>query len=285
MLRPFVRRHAQGLTFAGLVAACLIMLAASSERAGLRPKEIGLSVAAVFQSAVHGVGRWVTGTVDAVGQLRHLRSELDELRAQIASYERSLVDVNELQLENANLREQLGLTRAFPYPQIPAEVIAVDPAGGTTIVIDKGSRHGVERGMAVVAFQNGTRGLVGRVVAAGAGASSVMPIYDAGSYVSGRLQGSRYEGIVQGRGLIGGTLLMSLVPKAARAEIAFGDLVLTSGLGGAYPKGLHIGRVDEVVPRRYEESLELVVEPIIDFSRLEYVFVLKTAELDTEVAP
>jgi rod shape-determining protein MreC len=129
------------------------------------------------------------------------------------------------------------------------------------------------------------RGLVGRVIAAGAAASTVIPIYDAGSYVSGRHQGSRYQGLVQGRGLIGGTLVMSLVPKAARAEIAFGDLVLTSGLGGAYPKGLNIGRVDEVVPKRYEESLELVIEPIIDFSRLEYVFVLKTSEAEPEAEP
>ena len=68
---------------------------------------------------------------------------------------------------------------------------------------------------------------------------------------------------------------MSLVPKAARAEIAFGDLVLTSGLGGVYPKGLHIGLVQEVLPKPHEESLELVIEPIIDFSRLEYVFILK----------
>jgi rod shape-determining protein MreC len=283
MLRPFVRRHAQGLTYAGLVLACLLMLAFSSQRAALRPKEIGLSVASVFQSGVHGVGKWISGTVNAVGELRRLRSELDELRQQVASYERSLVDVNELQLENASLRDQLGLSKAFPYPQIPAEVIAVDPAGGSTIIINKGARQGVERGMAVVAFQNGMRGLVGRVVAAGAAAASVMPVYDVGSYVSGRHQGSRYQGIVQGRGLIGGTLVMSLVPKAARAEIGFGDLILTSGLGGVYPKGLNVGRVEEVVPRRYEESLDLVIEPIIDFSRIEYVFVLKTDAADQDV--
>lgn len=278
MTRPFFRKHAQGLTFTALVVACLFMLVFSSRRFAARPKEIGLSVVSTFQAAVHGVGTWVSGTVNAVGELRRLRAELDELRAQIASYERSLVDVNELQIENAGLREQLGLTRVYPFDQIPAEVIAVDPAGGTTIVVNKGSRHGVELGMSVVAFQNGMRGLVGRIVTAGIAASTVMPIYDVGSYVSGRHQGSRYEGITQGRGLAGGTLSMSLVPKAARAEIGFGDLVLTSGLGGLYPRGLHIGRVEEVIPKRYEESLELVIEPIIDFSRLEFVFILKTSE-------
>jgi rod shape-determining protein MreC len=277
MTRPFLRKYAQGLTYTALVVSCLVMLVFSSRKLAVRPREIGLSIVSTFQAAVHGVGKWVSGTVNAVGELRRLRSELDELRSQIASYERSLVDINELQIENAGLREQLGLTKVFPYPQIPAEVVAVDPAGGTTLIINKGSRHGVERGMSVIAFQNGMRGLVGRVVSVGAAASTVMPIYDVGSYVSGRHQGSRYEGIVQGRGLVGGTLTMSLVPKAARAEIAFGDLVLTSGLGGLYPRGLHIGRVDEVIPKRYEESLELVIEPIIDFSRLEFVFILKTS--------
>jgi rod shape-determining protein MreC len=277
MIRPFVRKHAQGLTYAALVVVSLLSLAVSSRKVAVRPKEIGLSVVSVFQSAVHGVAKWVSGTLNAVGELRRLRAELDSLRAQIASYERSLVDTNELQIENAGLREQLRLTELYPYDQIPAEVIAVDPGGGTALVINKGSRQGVERGMAVVAFQDGMRGLVGRVVEVGLGSSKLMPVYDAGSFVSARHQGTRYQGIVQGRGLIGGKLVMGLVPKAARAEIGFGDLVLTSGLGGVYPKGLHIGKVEEVVPKRYEESLELVIEPIIDFSRLEYVFVLKTS--------
>ena len=275
MLRPFFRKHIRGLTYTGLVAVSLVMLSVSSRAVTVRPKEVGLTVVSSFQSAVHGVSSWLTGTVNAVGELRRMRAELDELRAQIASYERSLVDVNELQIENAGLREQLGLTKAFPYDQIPAEVIALDPGGYSTLVLNKGSRQGVERGMPVVAFQSGMRGLVGRVVDVGANASTVMPIYDAGSFVAGRHQGSRYNGIVQGRGLVGGTLVMSLVPKAARADIAFGDVVLTSGLGGVYPKGLHIGQVQEVLPKLHEESLELVIEPIIDFSRLEYVFVLK----------
>ena len=129
MTRPFFRKHAEGLTFAGLVVASLGMLVFSSRKLDVRPKEIGLSVVATFQAAIHGVGTWVRGTVNAVGELRRLRTELDGLRAQIASYERSLVDVNELQIENAALREQLGLTKAFPYPQIPAEVIATDQIG------------------------------------------------------------------------------------------------------------------------------------------------------------
>lgn len=274
MARPFYRRHAQGLTFAGLCVVSLAMLVFSTRALVVRPKEIGLTAVSFFQSAAHGVGNWVSGTINAIGELRRLRAEVDSLRSQIVSYERSQVDISELQIENNALREQLGLTKAFAYDQIPAEVIAVDPTAFSTIAVNKGASKGVRPGMAVVAFQGGLRGLVGRVMVVGETTSLVMPIYDAGSWVSGRHQGSRYEGLVRGNGLIGGKLTMTLVPKAARSELGFGDIVLTSGLGGLYPEGLHIGRIEEVNPLPYEESLELVLDPVIDFSRLEYVFIL-----------
>jgi hypothetical protein len=71
---------------------------------------------------------------------------------------------------------------------------------------------------------------------------------------------------------------MRYVKKIAIDAFGYGDLVVTAGLGGIYPKGINIGRVRIIRARDYETSLELEIEPIIDFSRLEYVFVLRAAE-------
>ena len=60
--------------------------------------------------------------------------------------------------------------------------------------------------------------------------------------------------------------------KIAKEKIAYGDLVVTSGLGGLYPRGINVGRIRLITARPYETSLELQVEPIIDFDRLEYLF-------------
>jgi len=76
---------------------------------------------------------------------------------------------------------------------------------------------------------------------------------------------------------------MRFVPKRAREEINIGDIIITSGMGGIYPAGINIGRVAGVNIPEYETTLEVEVNPMIDFSRLEYVFVIeaKTGDTDT----
>ena len=278
MLQKFVKRHQRGVTFCILLTTCLFMLLFSNRAITVRPKEVGMAVAGVFQRSIEAVAGWVSGTINSIGELRRLQRELDEVRIQLASYERSVVDMNELRIENSELRRQLGLTKALQYPQIPAEVIATDPTSFSTFVVNKGSTHGVERGMAVVAFQKGVRGLVGRVMHLSPITSAVMPIYDSGSYVAARHQESRYSGLVHGQGSMYSDMIMSLVPKTARTVLGFDDVVITSGLGGVYPKGLHIGRSQEIRPKRHEETMEVILHPIIDFSRLEYVFILDTKD-------
>jgi len=102
-----------------------------------------------------------------------------------------------------------------------------------------------------------------------------MPLYDTSLLVSSRLAVSRYEGIVEGQGDAESALRMRFIPKRARDEINYGDLVVSSGMGGVYPPGLNIGRVNGVSFREYETSMEVSLEPLIDFSRLEYVFVIE----------
>jgi rod shape-determining protein MreC len=119
---------------------------------------------------------------------------------------------------------------------------------------------------------------VGKVVNAGAFESLVMPLYDERCFVSSRLSESRYEGIVEGRGISEAPLLMRFVRKRARDEINIGDMVVSSGMGGIYPPGINIGRVNRIIFQEDDLSMEVELEPSIDFSRLEYVFVIMQME-------
>jgi rod shape-determining protein MreC len=115
---------------------------------------------------------------------------------------------------------------------------------------------------------------MGKVVQAGAFESLVIPVYDLSFYASARLANSRYEGLVEGQGNPETPLLMRAIPKRARDEINQGDLILSSGMGGVYPAGLIIGRVSTIFYQEYETSMAVELESALDFSRLEYVFVI-----------
>jgi len=271
----FLQRHRTGVTFAALVLFCLLSIPISNRNLVLKPKEVGQSFFSLFQVAFTGAARWVSGTWSALGELKRLRLELAEAREKLVEYERGSRDLLELRRENQALSAQLGFAESLTYRYVPARLVAKDPGNlFSTMVLDRGSRHGVRKGMPVVSFRGGLQGLVGRVVIAGLATCTVQPITDPDSYVAARLASSRYDGLVSGGAVGSEMLVMSYVKKLALQEVQYGELVVTSGMGQVFPEGVHIGRVREMQAKGYEASLELEVEPIVDFSRLEYVFIL-----------
>jgi rod shape-determining protein MreC len=118
------------------------------------------------------------------------------------------------------------------------------------------------------------------VIQAGVFESLVMPLYDESFFVSSRLSVSRYEGIVEGKGSPSVPLLMRFIPKRARDEISQGDMVVSSGMGGLYPREINIGRVSGINYHENEIAMELELIPELDFSRLEYVFVVDILSVD-----
>jgi rod shape-determining protein MreC len=279
MVSGFVKKHRTGVVFALLLAACVLSILLSSQSFVLKPKQVGQSFMAVLQITVHSVSGWFSGTWNSIGELKKLREELDQARNRLLEYERVSRDLTELRRENEQLREQLGFARTIPVRYVAGQVIARDPGSQfSTIMVNRGRRQGVRKGMPVVAFQGGLQGLVGKVQMVNLLSCAVQPITDPNSYVAARLQNSRYDGLVAGSQLPSGNLVMTYVRKLALSDIEYGELVVTSGMGQLYPEGIHIGRVREMVARGYEASLELEVEPIVDFARLEHVFILDMGE-------
>jgi rod shape-determining protein MreC len=256
----------------------------------IKPKEIGLSVTGFFQKGFTGFFNWFGDTVGSIRRLQAAREELTNARARLQDMDRITREILELRRQNEALKDQLDFGRTLPPERIAAEVIARDTDNlFSTLTINKGSRQGVTKGMPVVAYQGDLEGLVGKVVLVGPGSAEVLPLYDPQCMVSARVDSTRDEGLIQGEGKDRGTVVMSYVKKIAKDKISYGDLVVTSGLGGLYPKGINIGRIRDIKAPTYETSLVLQVEPIVDFDKLEYLFLLGTeqsrpADTDTQQA-
>jgi|WetSurMetagenome_2_1015567.scaffolds.fasta_scaffold247685_2 rod shape-determining protein MreC len=286
LFEGFIKRHRKGVTLSVLVVVSLFSLLLSNRTVVIRPKEVGLSTIGFFQKGVTGFFRWFGDTAGSIRQLRQAREELAAARVRLDELDQTARENVQLRRENELLRDQLGLSATLVPERVAAEVIAKDHDNlFSTVTVNKGSRHGVRRNMPVVAFQGSLEGLVGKVVSVGPGSSQILPLYDPQCLVSARLSRTRNEGLVVGQGKDREYVLMRYVKKIAKDNIEYGDLVVSAGLGGLYPKGINIGRIRDIRARGYETSLELEVEPIIDFDRLEYVYILTPAQAPAGVAP
>lgn len=271
----FIKKHKDLNLLIILLIVNLIVLNISSGGGLINPRQVGFTVISVFQNALHSTGSFFSNTVNSINELKELKRSYDDLQSKIIEYQQIERNIEELTKENNSLREQLGFSKNSTLVNIPAEVIGKDPGNEfNTITINKGSHDGIRKDMPVIALQDGFHGLVGKIVEVGLQNSKIVPIYDTSTYVSARLMTARYEGLISGAGNENETLLMNYVKKRAREEIQYNDYVITSGMKSIYPKGIYIGRVTAIEGKEWDTSLQLEIEPVIDFTRLEYVYVL-----------
>lgn len=190
-----------------------------------------------------------------------LREENDRLRGELAADW-------ETAAENTRLREMLAFQKETQATLLAASVIAADSASfAKGLRIDRGSRHGVGRNMAVVT----PNGVVGRVVEVGPFHADVQLVTDGRSAVPVRVQRTRAQGVLEG--LAGGICHLKYVSRADDVEA--GDVVITSGLGGIFPRGLVAGTVVSVEKREFGVLQDVRISPAVDFRRLpEEVFVV-----------
>jgi rod shape-determining protein MreC len=221
-----------------------------------------------IQRAVSGLWRGVTNRNQSDPAVTELAQRLAELEA-----ENEFLRAENLQLkENENeIRILSGLVN-YAQSQPEAKYLAANKIGSDTspfltyLIFDKGSDDGVTRGMPVVTGD----GLVGRVVEVSATACKVLLITDPTSAVASRLQKSREEGMVIGQ--LGSGLEMQFITQQARIDT--GEVVLTSGLAGAYPPGIVVGYVSGVEQLNFEVLQKAILTPAVDFSRLEIVLII-----------
>ena len=217
----------------------------------------------VVRGIIGGVGNVWRGYFSLVGSQKEnevLRRELHELKLQVNRY-------READLANQRLRALLNFKKSIATPLLPAELVAFDPSGWfQTILIDKGSSDGVAQDMAVVSAE----GLMGRVIGVSSRHAKVLLILDANSAVDALVQRSRVRGVLVGQGR--DLCLLKYVQR--NEDVQVGDRVISSGMGGVFPKGLLLGTVQKVVRGSSGLFQRVEVEPAANFSRLEEVMVV-----------
>ncbi len=256
-----------------LLAGCLILVALLFYSAQLRQR----GATSIFERVVLAVTAPLQGGVDALidgvagiwGRSRGFFGNADEvarLEAENRRLRTELQQCAEVRLENERLASLLAFRDAFGHQAVPARVIAEDASSWfRTVMIDRGSLDGVGEGMPVVVAE----GVVGRVIKTAPHESRVLLITDASSAIATLVQESRARGVCRGQGE-----KLTFDFAMHWEEIAEGDLIVTSGTGGVFPKGLAIGSVSHVSHGGLGLFQGVEVTPAVDFYRLEEVLVL-----------
>ena len=199
--------------------------------------------------------------------LRNLRGESLRLTREAAVLQRRISYLEEQALETQRLQGLLAMKEISPTEFLAARVVGKDATNWfKTVLIDRGSLAGIRRTLPVVAPD----GLVGRVVEVTPTAAKVQLITDPVSAAGGLIQRTRVIGIVSGS--LGAGLKVRYLPLMA--DIAIGDEVVTSGMGGVFPKGIPLGRVIAAERRSGALFQEATLAPNVDLSRLEEVLIL-----------
>jgi rod shape-determining protein MreC len=189
----------------------------------------------------------------------------DGLRARLAVLEEENLQLREALIASGRLARIAEIRADFEVPMLPSELVGVDPSPWfRSVLVDRG--HGVHSGMPVIS----EHGLVGLVTATSVRASKTMLVLDRQSAVDGIIQRSRSRGIVRGRG----TSEMDFEFVVRGSDVRIGDVVISSGLGGVYPKGIRIAEIVSVPDPGSALMQTAKLVPAVDFGRLEQVFVM-----------
>lgn len=229
-------------------------------------EKVGDAIASPFEA----MGGWFSNLAVSREDLDALRAQNDELRARLAELE-------EARQENERLRQLVEFAEERKFTKLGARVIGRPTSSWEGVItIDRGSVDGVEVGMSVLAPQ----GLLGQVFEVSSHAAKVRLITDQRSGVAAMVQSTRVTGVVKGS--IDGELTLDFV-STEEAPIA-GDVIITSGLGGVYPKGLVVGDVVSVEERRGALFPRIKLVSRVVVGQLEEVLILVgvVVEADTE---
>jgi len=274
-------RQRAGYLFLAVLLGHIILISAQVNTKGGVPV-LEAATFGVFAEVQRGTSSIVSVISDVwsgyVG-LRQVRADNEVLRKRLAETEVALQQQRALADRSHLLENLLELRDRTTLKTTGAEIIAAGPTPDfRTVTIDKGTREGLAADMAVIA----PAGVVGRVVVPSASAAKVQLLVDrnaaAGAVIERRE--SRAQGVVVGTG--DSLLRMEYVSEIA--DIVVGDVVVTSGIDGIYPKGFVIGRV-ESVEKTGSSYKTILVNPAVDFSSLEEVLVVLSTPAGREAVP
>jgi rod shape-determining protein MreC len=266
-------RHKDLIVLAILLFISFTLMGFSQTRVTIRFKSVAYAVAFPFQYT--GV-KSITFAADFFASLKnnkYLKRELQSTRALLEEYKRTQHEFEEIKRENERLRNLIGIQSKLEYETVIAEVVAKSPLNlYKTITVNRGKESGIERWMPVVAYQDGNKCVVGKVIDVQLYSARIQPLIDQSNYLGAMLKDSRYSGLLVGQSPVSEQCLLQYIDR--RAEINYGDRVVTSGMGGIFPKGILVGDVVSVSKKTYGIFQEALVQPTVDLGRLEEVYII-----------
>ena len=263
-------RQRPGVVLGGAILLHVILISAQVNTASGLPvlSVVTFGSFSEVQRGTMAIIDWVRGMWSGYVALQQVQQENTALRQELQTMQVRLQQERAEAQRTDNLRQLLELRDRANLDTVAAEVIAgAASIDFRTVTIDKGSSDHLATDMAVIS----PAGVVGRVILPTPRASKVQLLIDRNAAAGALIERTRVQGVVVGIG--DGMMRMQYVPGTA--DVKTGDLVVTSGIDGIYPKGFVIGTIDHA-DRGAGAYHEIVIRPAVDFSRLEEVLVVRT---------
>jgi len=273
-MRKKAKRFRQIRVFLLFGTALTLLLILIASRIGKQnefgaAQKIALEVVGIAQAGVSRITTAGSTIWQSYLALVETQAENRRLNEELLRYKAINNEFREAVATNVRLRKLLDLKETIPSPSITAQIIGKDPSlWFKTVVIDRGSSDGVQKGMPVVTVE----GIVGQVMSVSPHFAKVLLANDPNSAIDTLIQRSRVHGILKGSSE--NSYQLQYVLK--KAEVHVGDDICTSGLGGVFPKGLPVGKVSKVVENPAGMFQEIEIMPSVDFSELEFVIIILT---------
>jgi len=256
------------VVLACILVVCLVLLTLQARGYGTLTGDAVALVTTPVQIAVAAIPRAAFGVWSLYRDWKGVRAENRRLREEIQRLRVEALSVAEATEENGRLRRLLDLRNRLPVATLPGEVIAREWGGWVrSLTVNRGRGDDVKRLTAVISPD----GLVGRVVEVRLGASIVQVLTDPSSTVGAHVVRTRTPGIVEGEPR--GTIRFKYMAREG-AGLVVGDVIVTSGLSGVFPRGLPIGRVRAIDDRGSALFHYALLTPVVDFARVDEVLLV-----------
>jgi len=222
------------------------------------------SFSAPIQKVLWGAGDSTSDFFQGIVRVKILKQELDELKLENQELLGQVVALKNLKKENETLRQALGIELQKDFKLTLSHIISKD-ISQDFILIDKGAKNGIVEGMPVITEQ---KVLIGRISEVYEDFSKVMLIFHKESSFDVKV--NDISGIVKGQGSF--KALLDFVPR--EENLSQGDIVVTSALGGIFPKGLLVGKIKEIKKNDVDPFQQAEIELFFDISRTETLFII-----------
>jgi len=251
-----------------LVAACLLLLTLQMRGYGEVARDVFAVVTTPIQTGLAKASRATFGLWATYLDWKNVRAENRRLREEVQELRVQGLRVVETDDENRRLRRLLALQEHLPLTTLSGEIIAREWGGWIrSLTVNRGRGDNVPRLTAVIS----PNGLIGRVVEVRPGASIVQVLTDPTSTVGAHVLRTRTPGIVEGDPR--GTLRFKFMSRDG-ASIQSGDVLVTAGQGGLFPRGIPIGTVRSIDNRGGALFNYAELTPAVDFARVDEVLLV-----------